>query len=107
MLTSAICRANPANRLRGAAKDHAELSASEHALGLALELPYALARDAELVGELGEGGGVAVAQAVAPHQHVAVALGQPPDGLLQGAHLHLAYDGARHLRGPLVLYELA
>jgi hypothetical protein len=36
-----------------------------------------------------------------------MALGQILDGIGEPLHLHLAYDRPRHLRGPLVLYELA
>ena len=36
-----------------------------------------------------------------------MALGQILDGFREPRRLHLAYYGAGHLRGPLVLYELA
>src|SRR5918995_2913361 len=93
--------------LCGAAEDHAELSATEHTLGLALQLSDTLAGDPEFLAELGEGRGVAVAEAVAPHQDVPVTLGEPLDSLLEGAYLHLPDDRARHLRGTLVLYQLS
>src|SRR5918994_1881140 len=93
--------------LCGAAEDHAELSATEHTLGLALQLSDTLAGDPEFLAELGEGRGVAVAEAVAPHQDVPVTLGEPLDSLLEGAYLHLPDDRARHLRGTLVLDQLS
>jgi hypothetical protein len=51
----------PQFALRRAAEDHAELTAAEHTLGLALQLADALAGDPEFLAELGEGRGVAVA----------------------------------------------
>ena len=105
-LKCADCRIHP-EPLSGAAEDHSEFAATEHTLGLTLQLPDPLAGDAELLAELGEGGGVAVAEAVAPYQDVPVTLGEPPDGLLEGADLHLPYHRARHLRGPLVLNQLS
>src|SRR5918995_5159143 len=51
-----------------------ELAVGEHALGLALELPDPLARDAELVAELGQRRDVAVVEAVPAEQHVLMAL---------------------------------
>src|SRR5829696_7786811 len=97
----------PQIALRGAAEEHSELSATEHALGLALQLADALAGDPELLAQLGEGRGVAVAEAVTPDQDVPVTLGEPLDGLLQGAYLYLPDDRARHLGGALVLDQLA
>src|ERR671911_2238164 len=93
--------------LCGAAEDHAELSATEHTLGLALQLSDTLAGDSEFLAELGEGRGVAVAEAVAPHQDVPVTLGEPLDSLLEGTYLHLPDDRACHLRGALVLDQLS
>src|ERR687897_35556 len=98
----------PANRaLRCAAEDHTELSATEHTLGFALQLANALAGDSEFLAELGEGRGVAVAEAVAPHQDMPVTLGEPLDSLLEGTYLHLPDDRACHLRGTLVLDQLS
>src|SRR5215207_9046177 len=50
---------------------------------------------------------VAVADAVAPHQDVPVTLGEPLDGLLEGAHFHLPDNRACHLRGTLVFDQLS
>src|ERR687897_1039645 len=97
----------PQIALRGAAEDHTELPATEHTLGLALQLADALAGDPEFLAELGEGRGVAVAEAVAAHQDMPVALGEPLDGLPQGAYLHLPDNRARNLGGALVLDELS
>src|SRR5215212_5131283 len=97
----------PQIALRGAAEDHTELSATEHTLGLALQLADALAGDPEFLAELGEGRGVAVAEAVAPHQDVPVTLGEPLDSLLEGTYLHLPDDRACHLRSTLVLDQLS
>src|ERR687889_1931250 len=97
----------PQFALRGAAEDHTELSATEHTLGLALQLADALAGDPEFLAELGEGRGVAVTEAVAAHQDVPVTLGEPLDSLLEGTYLHLPDDRACHLRGTLVLDQLS
>src|ERR687890_608048 len=78
----------PQFALRRAAEDHAELTATEHTLGLALQLA------------------VAVAETVAAHQDMPVALGELLDSLSQGAYLHFPDDRARDLGGALVLDEL-
>src|SRR3712207_8378522 len=93
--------------LRRPAEHRAELAAGEHALGLALELADALAGDPELVAELGQRRGVAVAEAVAPDQDVLVPVGQPLDGLLERTELYVTDHDAGHLGGPLVLDKLA
>src|SRR5215210_734973 len=97
----------PQIALRGASEDHTELSATEHTLGLALQLPDALAGDAELFAELGEGRGVTVSEPVAAYQDVPVTLGESLDGLLQGAHFHLPDDRPSNLGGALVLDQLS
>src|SRR5687767_14994318 len=89
------------------AEDHTELSATEHTLCLALQLADTLAGDPEFLAELGEGRGVAVAEAVAPHQDVPVTLGELLDGLPQGAYFHLPDDRARNLGSALVLDQLS
>src|ERR687897_3820628 len=89
------------------AEDHAELSATEHTLCLALQLADTLAGDPEFLAELGKGRGVAIAEAVAPHQDVPVTLGELLDCLSQGAYFHLPDDRARNLGGALVLDQLS
>src|ERR687889_2509055 len=89
------------------AEDVAVLAAGQHALGLALHLTDALARDAELVAELRQRRRLPVAEAVALDEHVAMALGQALYGLGEPFQLHLAQDLPGHLGGPLVLHELA
>src|SRR5829696_9597284 len=84
-----------------------ELSPGEHALGLTLQLPDPLARDVQLVAELGEGGRVAVAEAVTPDQDVSMTLGELLDGLLQPRGLHFAHHLSRRVGGTLVLDEVA
>src|SRR5918997_5692993 len=97
----------PHIELGRSAEDHTELSATEHTLGLALQLADTLAGDPEFLAELGEGRGVAIAEAVAPYQDVPVTLGELLDGLLEGSYLHLPDDRACHLRGTLVLDQLS
>src|SRR5919202_5789892 len=87
----------------GVAQDAAVLAALEDALGLALELPNPLARDLQLVPELGQRCRVAVVEAVAPDQDVPRPLGQPLYGLLEVVGLHLSHHFPRSVRGPLVL----
>ncbi len=50
---------------RGTAEDHAELSATAHTLGLALQLADALSGYPDLVAELDQGRGFVVAEAIA------------------------------------------
>src|SRR4028119_880903 len=105
MLTAEGCKLTAF--LRRSAEDRAELAAGEHPLGLALELADALAGDAELVAELGQRRGVAVAEAVATDQDVLVPVGQALDGLLERTELDVPDHDASDLGRPLVLDELA
>src|SRR5918997_4410275 len=70
-----------------------------------LELPDPLARDLELVPELGERGWVAVVEAVAPDQDVPRPLRQTLDRLFEVNFVHLAYHFVRRVRRPFVLDE--
>src|SRR5215211_274930 len=91
----------------GVAQDTTVLSALGDTLRLPLELPDPLARDVELVAELGEGGRFAVVETVAPDEHVARPLGEAFDRLFQMLRLHLTHHGIRGIRDLIVLDKVA
>src|SRR3712207_244394 len=57
------------------------LTFPQHPFGLLLQLPDPLLGDAQFLAEMGDGGGLLVVEAVAPYQHVPLALGQALHGL--------------------------
>src|SRR5215210_842333 len=93
--------------LRGLSEDATVFPGLKHPLGLALELADPLPGDPELVGELGEGRRILRVEAVAPDEHVTLALGEALYGLAQALGLHLAHDLVRRVGGALVLHEVA
>src|SRR5215210_4442200 len=93
--------------LRGLSEDATVLAGLEHPLGLALELADPLPRNPELVGEFGEGRRILRVEAVAPDEHVTLALGEALYGLAQALGLHLAHHLAGRVGGALVLHEVA
>src|SRR5215218_8791827 len=90
----------------GVAQDAAVLSTLQDAFRLPLELPDPLARDVELVAEFGEGGRLAVVEAVAPDEHVARPLGETFDRLLQMLRFHLTHYRIRRIRDLIVFDEV-
>src|SRR5918995_1321299 len=90
----------------GVAQDAAVLSAFQDTFGLPLELSDPFARDIELFAEFGEGGRLAVVEAVAPYEHVARPIGETFDRLLQMLRLHLTHHGIRRIRDLIVLDEV-
>src|SRR5918998_5166676 len=87
----------------GVAQDAAVLSTFQDTFRLPLELPDPLARDVQLVAEFGEGGRLAVVEAVTPDEHVARPLGETFDRLLQMLRLHLTHHGIGRIRDLIVL----
>src|SRR3954466_11358797 len=80
---------------------------SQHPLGLALQLPDPLARDCELLTELGERCRVAIIKAVTAHQDVPMTLRELLYGLTELCGLQLPHHRACGVRGLLVLDEIA
>src|SRR5215212_8738867 len=87
---------------RGVLGSQPVLAILEHPLRLALDLPDPLARDLELLAELGEGRGLLAVEAVPPNQDAPMALGEPLYGCPKLGALHLAHHLPRCIGGPLV-----
>src|SRR5215212_966654 len=83
------------------------LSAFQDTFRFPLELPDPLTRDIEFVAELGERGGLAVVEAVAPGEHVARPIWETFDRLLQVFRLHLTHHGVGSIRDLVVLDKVA
>src|SRR5918995_1332445 len=91
----------------GVAQDATVLAALEDALGLALELPDTLARDVQLVAQLGQRGRLPVVESVPADEHVAGPVGQTLDRLLELGRLHLAHHRVGRVGDALVLDKVS
>jgi hypothetical protein len=79
---------------------------SEHSLGLALQLPDTLARDAEFLAESGERRRILTVEAVTADEDATLALRESLDGLQEAVRLELPHHLAGYSGLPLVLYEI-
>ena len=78
----------------------------QHSLGLALQLPYALARDTEFLAEVGERRRFLAVQAVTADEDTARALREPFDRLQKAARLKFPHHYAGHPGLAFVLDEV-
>ena len=79
---------------------------SEHSLRLALQLPYALARDAEFLAEVGERRRLLAVQAVTADEEAALPLRDSLDRLHEAVCLELPHHLAGYAGPPLVLDKI-
>src|SRR5215216_2637598 len=87
---------------RGVLGSQPVLAVLEHPLRLALDLPDPLARDLELLAELGEDRGLPAVEAVPPNQDAPMAFGEPLYGRPKLGVLYISHHLPRRVGGPIV-----